>query len=741
MKGSFGLVAGIFLMTAGGVFATPPTSGQHFNCSDAPGATSCPNTDDAGCVPADKNNSKCSDSLVKAFGKAVASVIKCHKKQADSVFASKSFDEEACETANDGKSAKAKLDAAIAKVAPLCTNNQLTGAGVEESVLFATKSQALSLDAQNAGVYCQGANDIDPGGDDAGKIPDSTTPAAKDVLKCEDAVGGNLGKLVAAAIGCHVKMADSFFKAKDFDEEACEESDPVKHKAALEKFNAARDKLLAKGICPSCLDQSGQDTLAANALATVDGANSLVYPCPASTTTTVTTLPAGTTTTTTVPGGCTCTGGTPSKLSFTTGLAGGTCGTLKNNAGAVFANLTCGGLYFGGDAVAVPLPSVIPDQGTSVTNVSCTGTALTLSGTTPAQAGGNRCSGGTAHGSSCTSNSDCPGGSCSFLKCTNQGCLFGPPLPIPNNSGAATSTCIVNVVSANASGSADCGTGATSSLSLPLTSNLYLTGDLLTNRCSGGPTPGKGCSVNTDCGAGGTCVNDQGRCRDNGAVCVGNADCSVTSECDPGVCAGGGNAGKGCIVDADCPSSSCTTLIQPCPICNPNTHVCNGGPNDGLACVAGDSAINGDYPTSHDCPPPAGLFLGPLPIAFNLTSGTLVTTAIDTTSQSDVFCGFCGNGAGTSFSNTACTADAQCTTVPFTHCRQKDPGAFSGDDIARTITVTGAPATGITVGGAPKASKLVTTFCIPSTPQALVNASADLPGPGATMLTGTVTLQ
>ncbi len=471
-------------------------------------------------------------------------------------------------------------------------------------------------------------------------------------------------------------------------------------------------------------------------------------PIQPSTTTTTSTIVGQTTTTTApglcTPGACTCPGGAPSKLSFTTGLSTGTCGNLQNDSGQNFFSIKCGGLYFGGDSVAVPLPSVIPDQGTSLVKTCCNGNTLTLSGTTGAEAGGNRCVGGTGHGNACTANADCPGGTCALLKCTDQGCLFGPPLPIPNGShgGASTSTCVVNTVSANAAGTADCSTGQTSSLAMPLTSTLYLTGDLLTSRCTGGTAAGKGCSSNTDCTGGGTCTNDTGRCTNDGTPCVLDANCTGGT-CETGSCAGGANVGKGCVADTDCPASTCQTLIQPCPICNATTHLCNGGPNDGLACTPGDSGVNGDYPTSHDCPPPPDKLLGSLPIAFDLSSGTVTKTATDTGTMTDVFCGFCSNNAGTSFKNppVTCATNNDCASVTgFTKCRQAHQGAFSGDDIARTITVTGSPATGASTGGAAVPSTLVTIFCIPPTFNQLVDSAADLGGPGATTLIGTTQL-
>jgi hypothetical protein len=42
--------------------------------------------------------------------------------------------------------------------------------------------------------------------------------------------------------------------------------------------------------------------------------------------------------------------------------------------------------------------------------------------------------------------------------------------------------------------------------------------------------------------------------------------------------------------------------------------------------------------------------------------------------------------------------------------------------------------------GTPKAITLASVFCVASTASPIVNANANLPGPGATSLVGTVTL-
>jgi len=448
---------------------------------------------------------------------------------------------------------------------------------------------------------------------------------------------------------------------------------------------------------------------------------------------------------------------------------------------APFFQLACGGFYFGCAGVGIPVPVTVPDMGTSIASVTCNGTTLTLSGTTPAEAGGNRCSGGTNHHNACTANADCPGGACKFLRCTNPGCLFGPPLPIPASAhnAAAISTCVINTVSQNASGTADCGTGTTTSYSIPLSSAVFLTSDLMLMRCSGGSNPGGDCTGGGGCGTvaagacpGGTCANDTGRCTTDGSACCADTDCTAGGTCETGACAGGANAGRGCITDADCPSSSCKTFIQPCPICNATTNVCNGGPNRGLTCTPGDSIPNGDYPTSHDCPPPPPNFIGAPPIALVLDSGTISRTAVDLSDQVHVFCGFCKNGVA-GFARTcngsptgalcscaigtpctacsgapclavSCASNADCTplaTRGFGSCGQRTPGAFTANDLARTIVEQGAAAGPLTTGGAAAPETLVSIFCIQPTFNALVDAGYDLPGPGAVALSGTTQLQ
>jgi hypothetical protein len=332
-------------------------------------------------------------------------------------------------------------------------------------------------------------------------------------------------------------------------------------------------------------------------------------------------------------------------LSFRTTAGSGSCGSTQNALGTALFDLTCGNLYVGGGQNSV-LPATIPDLSetqTKVTQCNSTSGDLTLGGLTAVETGSN-------------------------FNCSVPGCVFGAPLPIPNESSPPVSTCVINTLTSAAAGTGNCITG-TSTISVPLNSQIYLTGDLLQNVAG----------------------------------------------------------------------------IQPCPICTGGT--CQGGPNNGLACTPGTTALTASYPTSHDCPPPANTDIGGLPIAFNLTTGNITRTGVASGTQQRVFCGFCRDqtAAGTgNFENPAraCTSNANCTNAEFPDCEQRNNGAFgppTGGSV-KTIIGTGSPA-GDMRDGALHPSKLVSIFCIPPTFNATVDNAADLPGPGFAALQGNAQLQ
>jgi hypothetical protein len=309
------------------------------------------------------------------------------------------------------------------------------------------------------------------------------------------------------------------------------------------------------------------------------------------------------------------------------------------------------------------------------------------------------------------------------LSCTKAGCFFGAPLPIPNTLSPPTSTCVVNTYQRDARGELDCSTGATR-LDLPLVSATFLTGDILPRRCSGGTSPGLRC---TTLGADPACT---------GGTCVNDPD------------------------------------IQPCPVCNPTTLVCNGGFNNGMACVPDGGGGTGlsQYPTSHDCPISTLVLVGNLPVPFLLTTGTSTKTAAPSGTKQRVFCGFCrdadGTGgfgictAGTNLGSPCsintpdcgtggvcgdakpCETGADCAADSASResCEQRNDGAFGpGGGASLTITEIGTPS-GNVEDYAAHPGTAVSVFCIPPSFNPIIDPNADLPGPGAVSLPSTIQL-
>ena len=189
--------------------------------------------------------------------------------------------------------------------------------------------------------------------------------------------------------------------------------------------------------------------------------------------------------------------------------------------------------------------------------------------------------------------------------------------------------------------------------------------------------------------------------------------------------------------------TSCTAGVTVCP----DSSICPGsGVCPAVSCAPGTVANSGDpFPTSLDCPV-GGNPVAILPIAYALDTGTTTKTAIDITNnfnatqnQNHVFCGYCADNGSGSFITPAipCTSKADCPTGA-KNCRQKTGGAF-GQGTARTIAETGLVAGALTTGGAPKSANAATVFCIAQTGSA-ADIPADLPGPGAACVKGSVQL-
>jgi hypothetical protein len=187
--------------------------------------------------------------------------------------------------------------------------------------------------------------------------------------------------------------------------------------------------------------------------------------------------------------------------------------------------------------------------------------------------------------------------------------------------------------------------------------------------------------------------------------------------------------------------------VQPCPLCSSGT--CIGGPNDGMACTAGTTALGDLYPTSHDCPPDPMLSVGTMSIALRLSSGTVTWTGTFATNAVGgiltafprTFSGYCrDNGETGDFERPPrqCWENGMAVGPPcsgeFESCQPNTPGAFGpGGGANRTISVVG---NAMSLIGGPAAATLVGLFSIPPS-YSTFDVSGSLPGPGAITLPGT----
>jgi hypothetical protein len=204
--------------------------------------------------------------------------------------------------------------------------------------------------------------------------------------------------------------------------------------------------------------------------------------------------------------------------------------------------LGLGCLYIGGGKATTVPPSLIPDGATNFFQVS--GSNLVAQSTT----GRTSCTAGAGPGkhcvnAHCVTDADCDGsvGSCGAGFCNNPGtqanplscstdadcggspgscgldanCYFGPPLPIatpPPNE--ALTTCVLNVIQTDASGTGNAATGD-SNVTIPLASRVYITGN------AGAPCPK---CVSGTCAAGG---------EDTGHACVTTSNLMTSLDCRP----------------------------------------------------------------------------------------------------------------------------------------------------------------------------------------------------------------
>jgi hypothetical protein len=407
-------------------------------------------------------------------------------------------------------------------------------------------------------------------------------------------------KLIACIAKCHDSRAAGKL-ADDTAEDACEKS-LTTGKSCTAKFAGTIAKL--KG-CPPCINGTTMASLASAVEALLDANNGTIYCAGPGFAHFVTTN---------LPGTSNCGGPGLSPL------------PSPPLGGAIFSDTACttkladlGLACFdsgGGNAINVP-PGPVVDGASTVFDISGSN-LVASSGTGPRDctkgAGpGKHCIGLTNNGAACTDDTSCDvavPGSCALV----ENCFSGPPLPIANGG---LSTCVINVIQTDASGTADLTTGA-STVHLPLFSRTYLTGN----------------------------------------------------------------------------------AAAPCPKCISGT--CNAGPKAGMPCTPVGTQL-----TTLDCPPsPAGLLS---PFAVNLNP--LSTSGASNTAADGNFC----PGQSNTMS----------TTTGFS-------GAF-GFMNAECIKENGSPAGDLTDGN-PHPAVLGSVFCIPATGSVVIDAAADLPGPGAITL-------
>jgi hypothetical protein len=382
-------------------------------------------------------------------------------------------------------------------------------------------------------------------------------------------------------------------------------------------------------------------------------------------------------------------------LDFTTGVAGGVCGHTLNGSNVLIKNLTCGGLDIGGGASTFP-EGLSPDGATSQFTLVC--------------AAGGACDGGCSP-PTCNigPTSTAPPLNSTAPDCTNTGCNFGTPLPIPDPAIPSLTTCALNTFASPASGTLNISTGA-SSTSVPLTSDVYLTGNpaqpcpkCVDGVCDRGPRAGSTCTTTSstgytrDCPTGGVgTIASQcpgGQQPGNGQTCClplcagdGATPCAIANgDAD---CIAGGTAGP-CVSPGFCintPATACTTDAD-----------CGGAIGSCVPCNCPCTA-NGDACCD-------GAHVGPM----SVTLSPLTTGPASATSSTGRFCTnqLGGTHAGC-FGSTAC----------------------------RTINETGSPA-GMVFTNVPANATLASVFCVRPTVVGFLNAFADLPGPGAVALPGT----
>ncbi len=101
-------------------------------------------------------------------------------------------------------------------------------------------------------------------------------PPDKKTAKCESRVVNSIGRLAACFRKCHIKRADLAARGKLFDEERCEIGSG-KPPSCRARYDTAGAAVIAKAICPACLDATAQSSLADSLASALENEEGTVY--------------------------------------------------------------------------------------------------------------------------------------------------------------------------------------------------------------------------------------------------------------------------------------------------------------------------------------------------------------------------------------------------------------------------------------------------------------------------------
>jgi hypothetical protein len=393
---------------------------------------------------------------------------------------------------------------------------------------------------------------------------------------------------------------------------------------------------------------------------------------------------------------------TATAFDFLSTAGSGSCGnTFRDLAGTIpLKKLLCGNLSLGGGLSQVP-DNTTPAGSTNRFSLSCNAQGQCTVGGFPTAGAG--------------------------FDCSSTGCRFGTPLPISN---AGLSVCVENTFSAPASGTLDRNDGS-ATLSFQLNSRTILTG-VPTQPCPicatavGGGPPAVACNGTPASPCTGVCDGSPNQ----GAACVSTNPNGLTGACPAPAsvtgsnrCFRGANNGNTCTVSGDCPGGACAQFVGDIPISlDPLTTGTTSRSNDqGLMCPGQGVNQKGAF-KSDIC-------------QTGTNSGQPCSAA---TAAADCGAGVaCRSGTLNNYCSAGTNAGKGCVLA--TDCGTGGVCAKAGT-LATLVRASGSPAGLLKNTGVATPLKLASVFCVPLTLNNTVNANANLPGPGATVLVGTIKL-